>query len=97
MDECIFCKIASKQLGSLVYEDDSVAAFNDVNPWRYAKLPEVLGGGVGYEVRTEGELDLALRAAWDDPSRMSLIHVYLPRNDHSDALARLARRLSAKV
>jgi len=72
-------------------------AFNDVNPWRYAKLPEVLGGGVGYEVRTEGELDRALRAAWADSGRMSLIHVHLPRDDRSDALDRLARRLRPKV
>ncbi len=32
MDDCIFCRIASKQMGSLVYEDDFVVAFNDVNP-----------------------------------------------------------------
>lgn len=31
-DDCIFCKIASKQMGSLVYEDDLVAAFDDINP-----------------------------------------------------------------
>jgi len=31
--ECIFCKIAQGQLKSeLVYEDDDVVAFNDINP-----------------------------------------------------------------
>ncbi|MGQ9455355.1 MAG: histidine triad nucleotide-binding protein [Armatimonadota bacterium] len=30
--DCIFCKIASKQMGSLIYEDDLVVAFDDVNP-----------------------------------------------------------------
>jgi histidine triad (HIT) family protein len=30
--DCIFCKIAGGELGSLVYEDDHVAAFNDLNP-----------------------------------------------------------------
>ena len=34
--------------------------FNDIHPWAYHKLPEVLGGGTGYEVRTEGEFDAAL-------------------------------------
>jgi histidine triad (HIT) family protein len=30
--DCIFCKIANKEMGQLVYEDESVAAFNDLNP-----------------------------------------------------------------
>lgn len=71
--------------------------FNNVNPWRYAKLPEVLGGGVGYEVRSEGELDRALRMALADSTQLSLIHAHLPLDDHSSALERLARRLGAKV
>ena len=32
MADCIFCKIANKQMGKLVYEDESVAAFDDLNP-----------------------------------------------------------------
>ena len=36
--------------------------FNDIQPWHYHKLPEVLGGGTGYEVRTEGEFDARPRA-----------------------------------
>ena len=32
MPDCIFCKIANKQIGALVYEDETVAAFNDLNP-----------------------------------------------------------------
>jgi indolepyruvate decarboxylase len=71
--------------------------FNEVLPWRYHRLPEVLGGGTGYEVRTEGEFDEALRAAWSDRSGMSLIHVHLDRNDCSEALKRLADRLGAKI
>ena len=31
MDDCIFCKIANKEIPTtLVYEDDLVAAFNDL-------------------------------------------------------------------
>ena len=30
--DCIFCKIANKEIGSLIYEDDKVVAFNDLNP-----------------------------------------------------------------
>ena len=38
--------------------------FNSVHPWQYHKLPEVLGGGTGYEVRTEGQFDATLRRRW---------------------------------
>jgi len=72
-------------------------SFNDVQPWHYHRLPEVLGGGTGYEIRTEGQFDQALRSAWADPRQMSLIQVHLARDDFSDALLRLARRLSARV
>ncbi len=71
--------------------------FNEIQPWSYHRLPEVLGGGRGYEVRTEGEFDAALRAAWGDSRGMSLIHVHLDRNDCSKALERLARKLSTRV
>ena len=40
--------------------------FNDIQPWQYHKLPEVLGGGRGYEIRTEGEFEQALRSALAD-------------------------------
>ena len=31
---CIFCKIIARQIPSrLVYEDDTVYAFHDINPW----------------------------------------------------------------
>jgi histidine triad (HIT) family protein len=32
LTDCIFCKIANKEMGQLIYEDESVVAFNDVNP-----------------------------------------------------------------
>ena len=33
MSECIFCRIVAKEVPSrLVYEDDAVIAFNDLNP-----------------------------------------------------------------
>jgi indolepyruvate decarboxylase len=72
-------------------------AFNDIHPWQYHRLPEVLGGGTGYEVHTEGQFDRALRAALADTRGMSLIQVHLPLDDCSPALARLARRLRARV
>lgn len=72
-------------------------AFNEIQPWHYARLPEVLGGGRGYEVRTEGDFDAALRAAWADRTGMSLLHVHLDRHDCSQALERLGQRLRRHV
>jgi indolepyruvate decarboxylase len=71
--------------------------FNDVHPWRYQKLPEVLGGGAGYEIRTEGELDDALKRAWADTSGPSLLQVHIDTSDISTALRRLSERLSKRV
>lgn len=71
--------------------------YNEIQPWQYARLPEILGGGTGYEVRTEGELDTALRAAWEDRTAASLIQVHLEIGDISRALGRLAERLGERV
>jgi len=32
MEDCIFCKIANGEIGKLIYENDFVAAFDDLNP-----------------------------------------------------------------
>ena len=32
MEDCIFCKIANGEIGNLVYENEFVAAFDDLNP-----------------------------------------------------------------
>lgn len=71
--------------------------FNEIHPWQYHQLPQLLGGGTGYEVRTEGQFDAALRQAWNDRGGMSLIQAHIPRDDASDALKRLTERLSKRV
>jgi indolepyruvate decarboxylase len=71
--------------------------FNDIHPWQYEKLPEVLGGGTGYLVRTEGEFDHALVAAWGNHGGPSIIRVLLDPNDCSRALAKMAERMSKTV
>ncbi|REK08298.1 MAG: alpha-keto acid decarboxylase family protein [Planctomycetota bacterium] len=71
--------------------------FNDIQPWAYHKLPEVVGGGRGYLVKTEGEFDAALRQAWDDTSGVSLIHVVLDKSDHSRSLKHLTEKLAKHV
>lgn len=31
-DDCLFCKIAAGEIGELVFENEHVVAFNDINP-----------------------------------------------------------------
>jgi indolepyruvate decarboxylase len=71
--------------------------YNNIHPWKYHKLPELLGGGTGYEVRTEGEFDSAIGRAWNDRRGFSLIQAHIPLRDASDALKRLTERLSKRV
>ncbi|MFN0195565.1 MAG: thiamine pyrophosphate-dependent enzyme, partial [Planctomycetaceae bacterium] len=71
--------------------------FNDILNWNYHRLPDLLGGGWGFEVRTEGDLDQALRAAWANRDAFSLLNVHLEPDDISPALKRLAKRLSKRL
>ena len=90
----VLCVLDNAGYGTERFLHPGEQEFNNIQPWRYAKLPEVLGGGTGYEVRTEGEFDAALSKAWADTSAMSLIQVHIGRHDSSEALKRLAERLS---
>jgi len=71
--------------------------FNDILNWQYHRLPDLLGGGWGFEVQTEGDLDKALNAALANSDRFSLINVHLDPSDISPALARLAESLSKRL
>jgi indolepyruvate decarboxylase len=72
-------------------------SFNDIRPWQYSKLPEVLGAGKGHEVRTEGDFDRALTTALADRQQMHLLHVHLGMDDFSPTLVRLMTKLRARV
>jgi indolepyruvate decarboxylase len=72
-------------------------SFNDIRDWAYHRIPEVIGGGTGFEVRTVGELDAALAAALANTAGYSLLNVHLDPYDRSPALERLASRLSRLV
>jgi len=71
--------------------------FNTIHPWQYYKLPEVLGGGKGYLVRTEGEFDAALDAAWKEKSGPSILHVHIDPKDCSRAMRRMTERMAKTV
>ena len=71
--------------------------FNDILNWNYHRMPDLLGGGWGFEVSTEGELDQALNAALANKDTFSILNVHLEPDDISPALQRLAERLSKRL
>ncbi|HAA50990.1 MAG TPA: preprotein translocase subunit Tim44 [Planctomycetaceae bacterium] len=68
--------------------------FNNILDWKYHRMPDLLGGGWGFEVRTETELDQALTAALANQDAFSLLNVHLEPTDISPALDRLASRMT---
>ena len=72
-------------------------SYNDVFNWQYHRIPEVLGTGLGLEVRTVAELDDALDRAWRNTSSFSLLNVHLEKTDRSPALERLTARMGEIV
>jgi indolepyruvate decarboxylase len=71
--------------------------YNDLWPWHYSRLPEILGAGRGLIVETEAELDHALREAERHTHSFCLLDVRLSPTDRSPALERLAARLARKL
>lgn len=71
--------------------------FNDLWPWQFHRVPEVLGTGRGFVVETEQQLDEALRAAEQHTSCFCLLEIRLDPSDRSPALQRLAGRMAENV
>jgi len=69
--------------------------YNDIQPWKYHKLVEVFGGGLGLDVRTEGELEEALAKA-DTVDDLIFIEIHTGRLDCPESL-RSAGQSMAKI
>jgi indolepyruvate decarboxylase len=71
--------------------------YNDVWPWNYSRLPEILGAGRGFIVETEEQLDQALNEAEAHAEEFCLLEVRLDPLDRSPAIQRLAERLAKRL
>ena len=71
--------------------------FNDLQEWHFHELPAVIGGGVGMEVRTEGDLEQALATALAQRDTISILNVHLEPDDISPALERLTSSLRKRI
>jgi indolepyruvate decarboxylase len=68
--------------------------FNDIHPWDYPKLCELLRYGKAYRATTMGALEAALTTAMTNTQEMALIEVVVPRDDSSQALRRMGEALA---
>jgi TPP-dependent 2-oxoacid decarboxylase len=69
--------------------------YNDLQPWKYHKLVEVFGGGLGLDVWTEGELEEALAKA-ATANDLVFIEIHTGRLDCPESL-RSAGQSMAKI
>ena len=71
--------------------------FNDLQDWRFHKMPRGLRRRLGLEVRTEGDLERALATALNQRDTISILNVHLDRDDVSPALERLTSTLRKRI
>jgi TPP-dependent 2-oxoacid decarboxylase len=71
--------------------------FNDVHEWQYERICDLIGGGVGSRINTQGEFEQRLAAAFADHNQIHLLNVLLDPADRSPGMMRLARRLGKKL
>lgn len=70
-------------------------SFNDIPVWEYDRIPCLVGGGLGHKVRTEMELEDAIKKALTS-NVPNIINVLLDKDDHSPALVRMFTKLAKK-
>ncbi len=70
-------------------------AYNDIQPWRYARLPAIFDpegqASVGVRVTTEEELVAALTHAREQKDKVHVIEAWLPNRDCSAGLRQLGQ------
>jgi TPP-dependent 2-oxoacid decarboxylase len=68
--------------------------FNDIQPWRYRNITELVGAGQKFDVHTETELETALNQSQAHLESFCIIEVHLDSHDMSTALQRLTQTLA---
>jgi len=71
--------------------------FNDIHEWRYERICDLVGGGVGSRVTTQQDFEQRVAAALADPTQVHVLNVLLNPADRSPGMVRLARRLGKKL
>jgi indolepyruvate decarboxylase len=70
--------------------------FNNLQPWKYSNIPQVIGGGRGFHIETEDQFNNAISEALNFRNTFSILDVHLERNDRSPALDRLTKNIAKR-
>jgi TPP-dependent 2-oxoacid decarboxylase len=71
-------------------------AFNNLQPWNYSNIPQVIGGGRGFHIETEDQFNKAISEALNFRNSFSILDVHLDRNDRSPALDRMTKNIARR-
>lgn len=71
--------------------------YNNIHNWNYHLITELMGGGLGLEVFTEGDLEKVLEQAENNTNSFTIINVHLDKYDKSPTLSRLTSFLQTKL
>jgi TPP-dependent 2-oxoacid decarboxylase len=70
--------------------------FNNLQPWHYSNIPQVIGGGRGFHIETEDQFNKAISEALNFRNTFSILDVHLERNDRSPALDRFTKNIAKR-
>jgi TPP-dependent 2-oxoacid decarboxylase len=70
--------------------------FNNLQPWQYSKIPQVIGEGRGFSIDTEDQFNDAISKALSFSETFSILDVHLDENDKSAALERFTKNIAKR-
>lgn len=71
--------------------------YNDLPNWQFHLIPSLVGGGEGYLVKTEADLEFAVSSALANKKVASIINVIIDSMDITPSLRRMTEKLSTHV
>lgn len=70
--------------------------FNDIQRWNYEKTPDLVGGGKGFRVVSEGDLEDAVNQALSSQVP-TILNCMIDRSDFTPSLSRMFSKLAKKI
>jgi indolepyruvate decarboxylase len=71
--------------------------FNDVHLWKYSRIPEILGIGKGFDVKTEVQLEEVLQNIHEYAESFCILDVHLDPEDSSLTLQRITSAMGKRA
>ncbi len=71
--------------------------FNDIHSWNYSRIPEILGKGKGFDIKTEDQLEEVLCNIHEYTESFCILDVHIDPKDSSLALKRITSAMGKRV